>query len=217
VSPAKLVADEGAVFSKRAVLWASVCPQDACRDAGVLGRRRESRAVRGGRAPVRAREAGRERADALEADREADLRDRTVGIPQQGRRTLETAGQQVRMWRLTEGAPELAAEMRARQPGRRGQVVHAKRLEVPGVGQILRAEEVTISRDVGHAAKYALRRGPVPLPGPALSTAPGRRPSPRPPGVRASRSSLRHARRARTPAGHGERAGGEFRPRPQTA
>ena len=83
-------------------------------------------------------------------DREADVGHRAVGRPQQRRRALEPARQQVGVRRLAERAPELAAEMRAREPGRAGQVVHVERLEVPRVGQVLGAQKVASRRNEGH-------------------------------------------------------------------
>ena len=53
------------------------------------------------------------------------------------------------MRRLAEGAPELATEVGARQPGGVGQVVDPERLEVAGVGQVLRAQQVAGGRDEG--------------------------------------------------------------------
>ena len=78
---------------------------------------------------------------------EADVRDRAVGDAQQRRRALEPARQQVRVRRLAEGAPELAAEVRAREAGRAGQVVDAERLEVARVGEVPGAQQVAGGRD----------------------------------------------------------------------
>ena len=71
------------VFSKRAGSRAPVGAQDAGRDQRVVSRRRERGAIRGRRHAVRTREARCERADALQADREADVDDRAVGVPQE--------------------------------------------------------------------------------------------------------------------------------------
>ena len=46
------------------------------------------------------------------------------------------------MGRLPEGAAELAAEVRAAEPGRTRQVVDRERLDVPRVREVLRAQEV---------------------------------------------------------------------------
>src|SRR4051812_38641786 len=99
-------------FSKRAVYRTHVRPEHAGRYPGEVRRRREGGAVRRGRAPEGAREARGEGADAREADCEADLDHLTVGRAQQGGRPLEPPGEQVRVRRLAEGAPELAAEVR---------------------------------------------------------------------------------------------------------
>ena len=50
------------------------------------------------------------------------------------------------MRRLAERAPELAAEVRRRQPGGAGQVGDRERLEVPGVGEVLGSQQVTGGR-----------------------------------------------------------------------
>ena len=91
---------------------------------------------------------------------EADLGDRAVGRPQQRRGALEPAGQQVGVRRLAERAPELAAEVRAREAGGAGHVVDAERLEVAGVGEVLGAQQVAGGRDECHRGQYRL--DPVP-------------------------------------------------------
>ena len=78
---------------------------------------------------------------------------RAVGVAQQRRGPLEAPGQQVGVRRLAERAPELAAEVRARQAGRAGQVVDAERLEVAGVGEVLGAQQVAGGRDERHRAR----------------------------------------------------------------
>ncbi len=55
------------------------------------------------------------------------------------------------MRRLAEGAAELAAEVCARKAGGSGQVVDTEWLGVPGVGQVLGAEQVAGGRDEEHA------------------------------------------------------------------
>ena len=52
------------------------------------------------------------------------------------------AGEQILVWRLTERAPELAAEVRGRKPRGVGQIPHRERLEVAGVGQVLRPQQM---------------------------------------------------------------------------
>jgi len=133
----------GRVFSKRAVLGTGVGADDAGGDAGMGGGGRSSGAVGGRRHPVHALEAGRERPDSLQSDLEADLGDRVVGVPQQRRRPLQPAGQQVDVGRLTEGATELTAEVGLREPGGSGQVIDLERLGVVGVGEVLGTEQVT--------------------------------------------------------------------------
>lgn len=56
-------------------------------------------------------------------------------------------GEQIRVRRLTERAPELAAEMRLRQAGSAGQFRDVDILEEAGVGEILRAQQVPGRRD----------------------------------------------------------------------
>ena len=56
------------------------------------------------------------------------------------------------MRRLAEGAAELAAEVRAREAGGAGEVVDVERLEVPGVGEVLGAQQVPGGRDEGSIA-----------------------------------------------------------------
>jgi hypothetical protein len=52
--------------------------------------------------------------------------------------------------RLAEGTAELAAEVGAREAGRDGEVIHAQRLEVSGVGQVLGAQQVAGGRSEDH-------------------------------------------------------------------
>ena len=61
------------------------------------------------------------------------------------------------MRRLAERAPELAAEVEARQPGGPRQVVHLQWLEVARVGEVLRAQQVPCGRRERHALKYRQR------------------------------------------------------------
>jgi hypothetical protein len=56
---------------------------------------------------------------------------------------------------LAEGAAELAAEVSTREAGRTREVVHVQRLEVPRIGEILGAKQVTSGRDKGHGASIA--------------------------------------------------------------
>src|SRR5690349_7794580 len=114
--PGKLRAGPRPVFTKTAV-WARVRLQDAGGHADARGGRREVGPVDRGRAPVGAAEARGERAYALEPDGEADVRHAVVGVAQQLRGTLQPAGQQVLVRRLPERPPELAAEVRGREPG----------------------------------------------------------------------------------------------------
>src|SRR3954468_4039475 len=142
IMPCTLIARRLAVFSKRAVLRAGVGPHDAGGDDGPGGGGRERGAVLGRRLAEHATEARREGADAGEPDRQADLRDGVVGRAQQGGRALEPAGEQVRVRRLAEGAPELAREVRAREARGRRHVVDVKRFGVPRVGEVLGFEQM---------------------------------------------------------------------------
>ena len=82
-------------------------------------------------------------------EKQMSATERSVFLQQRGG-ALEPAGQQVPVRRLAEGALELAAEVRARQPGGARQVVDVERLEVAGVGEVLGAEQVTGGRDERH-------------------------------------------------------------------
>src|SRR4051794_6304740 len=120
---AKLRGGRRPVFSKAAGSRARVGLEDAGRHARPRSRGRELRAVGRGRAAVRPAEARGEAADAAETDGEADVRDAAVGGAQQLRGALEPAREQVLVRRLAERPPELAAEVRRREPrgaGERG-------------------------------------------------------------------------------------------------
>jgi hypothetical protein len=65
------------------------------------------------------------------------------------RRTLQAAGEQVAVGRLTEGAAELAAEVGAGEARGGGHVVDVDPLRVAGVGQVLAAQHVPSGRDEG--------------------------------------------------------------------
>jgi hypothetical protein len=54
------------------------------------------------------------------------------------------------MGRLAERAAKLAAEVRTREAGRAGEVVHAERLEVAPVGEILGTQQVSDGRQEKH-------------------------------------------------------------------
>ena len=110
-----------------------------------------------GRAAVRAREARRERAEAAEPDVDADLRDRVIRGPQQGRRTLEPAREQVLVRRRAERAPELAAEVRRRQLRGAGERRNVERIAVARVDEILRSQQVTGGSLDAHHASIAER------------------------------------------------------------
>ena len=96
--------------------------------------------------------------------READVGDRAVGHAQQRRGALEPAGEQVLVRRLAERAPELAAEVRAREAGGGGHVVDVERVEEARVGEVLGAQQVAGGRCVGHvsASRRAGHRRGVP-------------------------------------------------------
>jgi len=59
--------------------------------------------------------------------------------------------------RLAERSPELAAEVRARQARRAGQIIDVERLGVPRVGEILGAEEMAGWRNEDHLGQPILR------------------------------------------------------------
>ena len=61
------------------------------------------------------------------------------------------------MRRIPEGAPELTAEVRSREPRGAGEIVNQQRLEVARVGEVLRSQEVAVSWDKRHARQYAER------------------------------------------------------------
>jgi hypothetical protein len=61
------------------------------------------------------------------------------------------------MRRVTKGAPELAAEMSAREPGSSGEVVDAQRLEVPGVGEVLGAQQMSCRRWISDGPSLVIR------------------------------------------------------------
>src|SRR5262245_31631329 len=146
--------------SRNVLCWPGVRAQHARRDERERRRRRERVAVGLRRDAVGTREAGRERADAAQTDGEADVGDRAVGGAQQRRGALEPAGQEVLVRRLAERTAELAAEVRAREAGAAREVVDVQRLEVPGVGQVLGAEQVAYRGNEGHRSQYGLdRRG----------------------------------------------------------
>src|SRR2546421_6234467 len=154
--PAKLVERHMLVFSKRAVLWATMGAHDAAGHEGLLSSRRERGPVGGWRYVIGSREARRERPDALQTHGEADLRDRPVGGSEQGRGTLQAPGQQVRVRRLAEGPAELAAEVRSREARGPRQVLYAERFEIAAVGGILGAEQVAGRWDEGHRSSIAM-------------------------------------------------------------
>ena len=124
----------------------------ACAAAGGNGR-----PVGRGRHAVGAREARGERAQALQPDREADVGHRAVGVAQQRRRPLQAAGQQVHVGRDPERAPELPAEVGAREARRGRHVVDPQRIGVAGVGQVLGSEQVSGPGRVEHARRVSQR------------------------------------------------------------
>jgi hypothetical protein len=179
------------VFSKCAVLWAPVRAQHAGRDARVLRCRRKRRAIGRRGLAVGPGEARRERADALQADREADLHDRAVGRAKQRGCPLQPARQQVRVRRLAECAPELATEVRAREPGGAGEIVDIERLRVRRIDEVAGSQQVTLRWDNAYrqrrtslAQSFLTRRAHVAIGSVALvsedrhATSASRRPSP---------------------------------------
>ena len=97
--------------SKSAVLRAAVETHYAGWHEGAVGRGGEGGSVGRGRHAVGALEAAREGSDALQAHGEADVCDRAIGGPQECRRALHPAREQVGVGRLAEGRAELTAEV----------------------------------------------------------------------------------------------------------
>lgn len=62
------------------------------------------------------------------------------------------------MGRVSERPPERAREVRARETGGRSEVVDPQRLGVPGVGQVLGAQEVTGGGDKRDGSEGMRRR-----------------------------------------------------------
>ena len=110
--------------------------------------------VGGGRYAECTREAGRERPDAGEADREADLGDGAVGLPEQRRGALEAAAQQVGVRRFPERTPELTAEVRPREPCGSREIVDREPLGIATVGEVLRAQQMTDGCDELHRREF---------------------------------------------------------------
>src|SRR5690349_20219341 len=100
-----LGATAGPVFSKRAVLRATVRAEDARGNQRMLRSRRVLRTVGGGRHAIGPSEGGGERANTPKADGEANVGDAAVSRAQKGRGTLQAPGEQVRVWRFAEGSP----------------------------------------------------------------------------------------------------------------
>jgi hypothetical protein len=121
--------------------------EHAGRNPNASGSRRIARPVGGGRYAESAAEARRERSNAAQSDGEADVRDCTVGVAEQRGSPLEPAGEEVLVRRLAEGPPELAAEVRRREPRSARERRHVELLSVAGVDQVLRAEEMARRRD----------------------------------------------------------------------
>ena len=61
------------------------------------------------------------------------------------------------MRRLTERAPELAAEVSTREPGLGGEIGNAKRLGVARVDQVSRPQEMALGGDEPHAPSITSR------------------------------------------------------------
>ena len=148
-------------FSKTAGSRAGVGLEHASRNPNASGRRRVARAVGGGRHPVRPAEARCERPDAAQPDGEADVRDAAVGVPKQRSSALEPAGEEVLVRRLTEGAAELAGEVRGREACGACECGHVERVAVAGVDQVLGTEQMAGRRDGrDHPVKYHGHRQP---------------------------------------------------------
>jgi hypothetical protein len=73
-----------------------------------------------------------------------------VGASQQRCGALEAPGEQISMWGLAKGMPELTAEVGAGETGGARQLLYAERLEVPGVGEVLGAQQVAGWWSEGH-------------------------------------------------------------------
>ncbi|HEY8629134.1 MAG TPA: hypothetical protein VIL73_01150 [Gaiellaceae bacterium] len=78
-----------------------------------------------------------------------------IGVAQQRSCALEPAGEEVLVRRLAEGAPELAAEVRRREPRSACEGRHVERVPVAGVDQVLGAEEVPGRRYGDHRLSIA--------------------------------------------------------------
>jgi hypothetical protein len=141
-----------AVFSKRPVFRPPVRAEEAGRNKRLRRGWREAPSVYGWRHPVCALEARRKGADATKADTCADFRHRAVGAPQHRRSALEPAREQVRVRRLAESAPELAAEVTAREASGTSKIIDTQRLEVAGVREISCAQEMPDRGDGTHSA-----------------------------------------------------------------
>ena len=120
----------------------------------MLRSRRVLSAVRSRRHAVGSRKAGGKRANASEADGEADVRDGAVGGAEKRRGTLQAPGEQVRVRRFAEGSPKLAAEVGARKSGGAGQILNSQGLDVVGVSDVFRTEQVAGRRGVDHLNQY---------------------------------------------------------------
>ena len=61
------------------------------------------------------------------------------------------------MRRLAERRPESSTEMRTRETGSAGQVVHVERLRIPRVDEVSGPQEVTFGGNECHARQYRRR------------------------------------------------------------
>src|SRR5204863_9260724 len=80
---------------------------------------------------------------------------RAVRVAQQSGGALEPPGEQIGVRRLAERAAELAAEVGTRETGRAGQVVHAERVGVASIGEVLCTQQVAGGGNEGHARSIA--------------------------------------------------------------
>ena len=113
---------------------------DAGRDPGEhRGRRLAARYAVGDNPNIRRKLVVNEPTLDRPTDMQMSATNRSV-VPEQGRRPLEPAGQQVDMGRLAECPAELGAEMGAGQAGLAGQVADVERLRVARVDEVLGAQ-----------------------------------------------------------------------------
>src|SRR5439155_6158537 len=124
------------------------------RDSDPIGRGWMRGPVLRRRETERPPEARRERSDAAQPDREADLRDRPVGVSQQLRGALEPPGEEILVRRRAERLLEPAAEMRRRDVRRARERRNVERLAETGVDEVFRTQKVARRMNGCHRPEY---------------------------------------------------------------